>query len=374
MLTLRFFPWHWTRPSRFACVACLTAMMQAFMVAQAVAQSSRSIRIADICRVKGQEENRLQGLGLVVGLKGTGDSKISPTIRDLASMIQQMGGNIATDKQGIPNPKELESVGNVALVIVTATVPSSGAQQGDLLDCNVDAISAKSLQGGRLVMALMMGPRADVKTVYGISAGPISITDPATPTAGLVYDGCKMEASITNGFLQNNKLTLILDKDHASFSTAADVQDAINNFFNGTMAGSNYNLAYAFDPHHIVVDLPPAYADKPVMFAKLVLDIELGNLKKSKRVVINEREGVIAIGENVLINPVAINHKNLTIQAGATGERFVSFDPESPKAPQPSLKNLVDALNALKVPTEDVIAIIRTLKRNGDLYGEVVIQ
>ena len=38
------------------------------------------------------------------------------------------------------------------------------------------------------------------------------------------------------------------------------------------------------------------------------------------------------------------------------------------------LKSLADALNALDVPTEDLIVIIKTLKRKGDLYGEVVFQ
>ena len=90
--------------------------------------------------------------------------------------------------------------------------------------------------------------------------------------------------------------------------------------------------------------------------------------------VINEREGVIVMGEDILINPVAINHKNLSIQAGGNSGGFVGFDPDSPKTAQPMLKNLVEALNALNVPTEDVIAIIRTLKRNGDLFGEVIIQ
>jgi flagellar P-ring protein FlgI len=339
------------------------------------AQESRSsIRLADICRVKGQEENKLQGLGLVVGLKGTGDSKLSVTTRTVARLVQNMGGSVATDKQGIPNLKELEEAGNVALVMVTATIPAAGAQQGDQLNCTVDAISAKSLVGGRLVLAYMLGPRADVQTIYGIASGPISIADTSVPTSGMVFDGCKMETTITNGFVLNNKMTLILDRDLASFSTAADVQDAINSFFVGTMAGNNYGLAKAKDQLHIEVELPPAYAERPVMFAKLILDIELSNLKKNKRVVINEREGVIVIGENVLINPVAINHKNLTIQAGGNPEPFVAFDPSSPKAAQPALKNLVEALNALKVPTDDVIAIIRTLKRNGDLYGEVVIQ
>jgi flagellar P-ring protein precursor FlgI len=80
------------------------------------------------------------------------------------------------------------------------------------------------------------------------------------------------------------------------------------------------------------------------------------------------------MGEDVLINPVAINHKSLSIQAGGSSGGFVGFDPGSPNQPQPVLKNLVEALKALDVPTEDVIAIIRTLKRNGDLYGELVIQ
>jgi flagellar P-ring protein precursor FlgI len=257
---------------------------------------------------------------------------------------------------------------------VTATIPAAGAQQGDLLHCTVDAINAKSLAGGRLVLAYMLGPRADVPTIYGIASGPISLPDAQMPTGGMVFDGCKMETTITNNFVSNNKMTLILDKDLASFSTAADVQDAINSFFVGTMAGNNYGLATAKDQLHIEVEIPPAYSQKPVMFAKLILDIEVNNLKKSKRVVINEREGVIVIGENVLINPVAISHKNLAIQAGGGSKPFVDFDPDSPTNPPPALKNLVDALNALKVPTDDVIAIIRTLKRNGDLFGELVIQ
>ncbi len=39
------------------------------------------LKLGDICRIKGQETNTLQGLGLVVGLKGTGDSDAAPTAR-----------------------------------------------------------------------------------------------------------------------------------------------------------------------------------------------------------------------------------------------------------------------------------------------------
>ncbi|MBM4005342.1 MAG: hypothetical protein FJ295_18960 [Planctomycetes bacterium] len=37
------------------------------------------LRIKHICRLKGQEENTLQGIGIVVGLKGTGDSEAAPS-------------------------------------------------------------------------------------------------------------------------------------------------------------------------------------------------------------------------------------------------------------------------------------------------------
>ncbi|MBX3421108.1 MAG: flagellar basal body P-ring protein FlgI [Pirellulaceae bacterium] len=358
-------------------IDCLRIFLIGCLAMQAPAlhgQEPKRVRLGDICRLKGQEENRLQGLGLIVGLKGTGDAKLQPTTRTLARMLQSMGGNLSANAQGIPDLRELEATGNVALVMVTTTIPPAGAQQGDQLNCTVNALNAKSLEGGRLVLAYMLGPRADVPTIYGIAEGPVSLPNKAIPTSGVVHNGCKMEATITNSFVNGDRISLILDRDLASFSTAADIQDAINSFFQPSMADGMYDIAQAIDQLHVQVTVPPAYTDKPVMFVKLILDIELPNIKKQKRVVINEREGVIVMGEDVLINPVAINHKSLSIQAGAGSGGFVGFDPASPRNPQPVLKNLVDALNALDVPTEDVIAIIRTLKRNGDLYGEVVIQ
>jgi flagellar P-ring protein precursor FlgI len=57
------------------------------------------LRVRDICRVKGQEENTLHGLGLVVGLNGTGDGD-TPTIRALGKMMELMGNPVAQDARG----------------------------------------------------------------------------------------------------------------------------------------------------------------------------------------------------------------------------------------------------------------------------------
>jgi len=339
--------------------------------------ADEQLRLRDICRLKGQEENTLQGMGLVVGLRGTGDDRVDPTTRALANLMMNLGVSLQRDGQGLPVLNELKEMRNIAAVFVTAKVPAAGAQQGDQLNCNVSATSAKSLQGGRLVIAHLYGPRSDDKQVYALAQGKISMPDLAQPTEGVIYNGCKMETTVTNGFTANGKITLILDRDLASFSTAVEVQDAINQLNQtGLSAGQGASdtlvIAKAIDQLHIEVGIPKAYESEEVQFVSLVMDIPLAQVKKPKRVVINEREGVIVIGEDVLISPVAINHKNLTIDARPAQGGFAAIDTDSPRQPRAKLKNLVDALNGLNVPTADVIAIIRTLDRNGDLYGEVI--
>lgn len=337
------------------------------------------LRIGDICRFKGQEENTLQGLGLVVGLNGTGDDSVKPTTRALARMVQLMGGNVSADSQGFPEISELEDSKNVALVMVTAKIPPAGAQQGDKLNCTISALNASSLEGGNLMIAYMLGPRADVDRIYGLAQGPISIPNTKTPTTGVVYGGCKMEAVIKNEFATEDMITLILDQDLASFSTTIDIADAINGLNqSGLSSGLNgsdaFTIARAVDQLHVEVIIPQGYREFPVKFVSLIEQLPLNNIKKPKRVVLNEKEGVIIIGEDVLINPVVVAHKNLSIEARAGQGGFVAVDTKSPDNLRPQLKNLVDALNAIKVPTSDVIAIIRSLDRNGDLYGEVVFE
>ena len=64
----------------------------------------------------------LSTLGLIVGLKGTGDGgKYLPTIRSLATVMQYMRSPL------LCGPEELKDATNVALVMVTATVPAGGA-------------------------------------------------------------------------------------------------------------------------------------------------------------------------------------------------------------------------------------------------------
>jgi flagellar P-ring protein precursor FlgI len=323
-----------------------------------------------ICRVKGQEENTLQGLGLVVGLRGTGDGgSLLPTMRSLAQALQFLGSPMG--KTGVA---ELKDAKNVALVLVTATVPAAGARQGDKIDCMVSSVgSAKSLAGGRLFTTLLMGPDPKNLRVYATAEGPITLDQPSQTTTGRVHGGCRLEEDFFNPFSRDGKITLVLDKHRADFQVASDIAEAINRSPLNLQSGAAA-LAKAINPANIEVQIPSAYADNPVDFISQVLALSVPEPQIPARVVINERAGSIVISGDVEIGPAVVTHKNVVVETGApTGAaRFVSLDPGQAEAPK--LKALVETLNAVRVPTEDVIEIIKGLERDGKLHAQLIVE
>lgn len=353
------------------------------MLGQGVCQAQ--LRIRDICRVKGQEENTLHGLGLVVGLNGTGDAD-APTTRALAQMMSLLGTPLGSDPNGRALLAELKNAQNVASVYVTVTVPGEGARQGGQLNCTVNALSAKSLEGGYLVPTALLGPRPGDRRVYALAQGPIVTVPGATSTSGKVHGGCRLETDIQTPFVKDGRVTLVLDKNHAGFHTAFDIEEALNSpeAF-GTLAGAGPNaggnryagaaIAKALDQVNIEIQIPPAYARNEVQFVYEVLETRIFTPRNDARVVIDQRNGVIVIGQQVEVGPVAVTHKNLSIQAGsgpAPGP-FVMMDATASTSTT-KLQALVDALNALKVNSSDIIDIIKGLQRSGDLYGHVIIE
>ncbi len=342
-------------------------------------------RIQDICRLQGQEENTLIGVGYVVGLKGTGDGDFKPTQRSIAEALRKLGGNPSSDLQGRIDLKEFAGAKNTAMVWVLAKIPPAGAIQGDKITCTVSAIQAKSLEGGNLLLTHMLGPRADQNITYALASGPITLDNPKIPTTGRILNGCKMEQTVRNPFVADNKITLVLDPTHSSFETSQLVTDKINRFIEEGGAGggntrirtsqNSERIASAIDQNHIVVDIPELYRSEPVEFVSMILNLPLINLTSKKRVYINERDGVVVIGEDVTFDPVAVSFGNLVVSSRGTDtppRSFVGLPQETQG--QSKLQNLVDGLNVLNVPTSEVISIIKGIYKQGNLYGELVIE
>lgn len=348
-------------------------------------EAGGQLRIRDICRVKGQEQNTLHGIGLVAGLNGSGDGD-KPTTRSLAKMMELMGTPVSVDQRGQPLLEELKNARNVAMVFVTATVPAEGARRGAQLNCTVNAIGAKSLEGGYLLLTPLLGPRPGDTRIYGYAQGSLKTERSGPPTSARIHGGCRLEADFTNDFVKDGKITLVLDKNHASFRTAFDIEDVLNDpqTFGGLMQDKRARdnprtpgapIAKAIDQVNIEVTIPPAYLDRPVQFVYEVLDSRIFTPQNDACVVINERSGVVVIGDNVEVGAVAVTHGNLSVQIGGgplRGPLFVVDQTANTSTTR--LQALVDALNALQVNTQDIIDIIKELERSGELFGRVIIE
>ncbi len=343
-------------------------MTMTLILAVQCSYAAAAVRLKDICRVKGQETNSLQGLGLIVGLKGTGDGgRYLPTIRSLATVMQYMRN------PAIGGADELRDATNVALVMVTATVPAGGARQGDQLDCYVSSIgAAKSLVGGRLFLAALQGPDIDSPKIYGFAEGMIHIDDPVTPTVGRIHGGCRLEEDFFNPFVDQGRITLVLDKNHADFEVAQEVAETINGQLSIQSGGGD--PAKAINAVNVIVSVPQQYWEDPVLFVSQIMALTMSEPPTEARVVINERAGSIVIGAEVEIGAVVVSHKNIVIETGdqLPADRFVGVDPGATQTAK--LRSLVTALQAVKVPNADIIDIIKGLDRNGKLHGRLIIE
>ena len=143
----------------------------------------------------------------------------------------------------------------------------------------------------------------------------------------------------------------------------------INNQF--SVESTSGPLATAIDKINVVVQIPEQYLKDPVPFVGEVLSLSVNDPPSEARVVINEAAGSIVIGADVEIGPAVITHKNIVVETGGGGNRFVPLDTSRQPA---KLQALVETLNAVKVPAADIIEIIKGLKRNGKLYGKLIVE
>jgi flagellar P-ring protein precursor FlgI len=337
------------------------------------APASASTRLKNICRVKGQEENVLRGMGLVVGLNGTGEANDGPTMRAIARAMEVMGTPLTMNGQQT-NLEELRRMKNAALVMVTASVPSTGARRGDRLDCFVSALNGKSLVGGRLAFASLQGPNTQDPRVYALCQGQVTVDNQEQPTVGVIHGGCQMEADIFTPFVQDGCITLVLDKNHANFQTAAEIARLIYEQMSNsgiTEGRAAEEMVRAMDAANIKVRIPKIDENDPVGFTAVLLDSRIEEPEPESRVVINPRAGTIVISGEVEIGDVLVTHKNITVEA-IDSPAFSPVDvDESNKA---KLDQLVTQLNSLKVPPADMIDIIKGIERNGKLHGRLIIE
>jgi len=340
-------------------------------------RGARAVQVQDLVRIKGSESSKLVGMGLVVGLNGTGDGgKFLPAMRPLAAMMKRLiDPNVLA--------AELKDAENVAIVSITAKLPASGVREGDKVDVQVASVgAAESLKGGRLFLTPMYGPLPGSPT-FAFAEGRVVLEDDDTPTVGTIKRGATLTENVAaQNIDQFGRLTLVIDQANATWPMANTLATLINDL----MAPDSPPIAAAVDQKNIVIQVPQREQKYPASFISQVLEIQLDPtlVRTEARVVINERTGTIVMTGDVEISPVVISHKGLTITTitpprqptqenpNVEQQEFVGLDPS--KRGGARLADLLAAFNKLKVPAEDRIAILKEIHRTGKLHAKLVLE
>lgn len=350
-----------------------------------IAPAHASSRLKDIVDFEGVRDNMLIGYGLVVGLNGTGDSLTnSPfTEASLVGMLERLGVN--TRGEGMKTK-------NVAAVMVTATLPPFSSQ-GSRLDIVVSTLGdAKDLTGGTLLVTPLIGADSEV---YAVAQGALAVggfsaegegtsVTKGVPTSGRIANGAIVEREVPFNFADLGSMRLSLR--NPDFTTANRISKVINKGLRGEFAA-------ALNAGTVRVLVPDSRRHDMV---GLMTQIEQFRVAPDQvaRVVIDEKSGVIVMGENVRINTVAIAQGNLTIRITETpqvsqpspfsdvGETTtvartnITIDEGEAKKlgvlkTGVSLQDMVESLNALGIGPRDMITILQSIKSAGALQADL---
>jgi len=369
---------------RFAAISVLSfALAASFCLPALAAEQALSpvVRVKDIAAVEGVRANQLTGMGLVVGLPGTGD-RTGIAMRMIRNMAEQYG--LALDTKDIRSR-------NVAAVSVVCNLPAF-ARSGQSVDVLVSALGdARSLEGGVLLQTPLKAANGQVYaaaqgpvTTGGFSAGGAAAqVSKNITTTGRIPGGAIIEKDVSMEFADGSKLTLLLRQP--DFTTAQRLASSINAKFG--------QVAMPVDAGRVEVAFPPAYSQSPASFVASLEQLQL-RPDMTARVVINERTGTVVMGGNVKISAVAVSHGNLTV-AVAEAPKVVQPEPfaggQTAVVPRTqvaveeqkgqvvsmpassSVEELVNALNSIGATPRDIITILQAINDAGALHGELVV-
>jgi len=347
------------------------------VIALVLATPAAAVEVQDLVRLKGSETNALIGMGLVVGLDGTGDGgDFLPAMRPLAQLTNRLLDPNTT-------PIELEDAQNVALVALEVKLPATGVREGDTVDIHVSSIGpADSLRGGRLILAPLTGPRPN-SPIFAYAQGAVVLQDAEVPTGGVIRGGAQLTRDVMSQYIdQFGRITLVINQDVASWPMANNLASLINEL----LAPEGPRLAKAIDQKNVVIDVPIYEREDPASFISRVLSAYINPtlIKVGSRVVINQKTGTIIVTGDVQISPVLVMHEGLTVTTVTPEPQPNPFNPVTEERPAVAidpqdeggtkLADLLAAFNQMKVSSDDRIAIIREIARSGKLHAQLIIE
>jgi len=365
----------------------VTAALLLNLAALAVAESTPQLaRIKDVASIEGIRDNQLVGYGLVVGLRGTGDS--SQTVfpaQTLVSALERMG--ITVPQTGSNSASNMQ-VKNMAAVFVVATLPPF-SRPGYKIDITVSSAGdARSLEGGILLMTPLYGPDGQIyaQAQGALVLGGYMATSGGNtkqlnhPTTARIPGGALVERPVPFELKQMHTVSVLLND--ADFHTAERMAAAIDKALGSARA-------HAVDSRRVEIAAAPEEDMAALLDRVEAVEVEV---YPRARVVVNERTGTVVIGGTVRLQPVSILHGGLSVNvisetrvsqpsALSSGTTEVVQQTTLQAQDKPvnridlkegaTVEDLVQELQRTGAGARDVISILQAMKEAGALEADL---
>lgn len=295
------------------------------------------VRIKDIASFRGALDNQFFGIGIVVGLNGTGDDgyNYSPTI---LNMFEKYGKSI---------PKEDLRSTNTALVIVLANIPAY-YKVGMKIDVFLYAVgNAQNIENGYLLKTDLFG--AD-DNIYVSAEGKIASLNEESyrfKVNGKIENGGTIIKEIPQNFFESELLTITLKP--FEYLNASVVAEAINKKLEKNIA-KNYNSSV------IKIKFFEEFKQDLIGFLSIIEEIEVMP-SQVPLIVIKRDNAEILYGEEEKI-------KDITY---ITGIYEINIRNNS------SIADLIKALKIIGLTQEKIIDLLIYFHSIGAIEAEIVI-
>jgi flagellar basal body P-ring protein FlgI len=271
--------------------------------------------VGDVAVPFGREAVAVDGVGLVVGLPGTGSDPPPSVYR--TALLDEMR------KRGVDKPEQLLASPNTALVLVRGYL-RPGVQQGDQLDVEVrvpDRNETTSLRGGYLMptqLSESLAVEGSVKRgrLEAVAKGPIMIdpgadlkSDPTAAKQGRVLGG--------GVAVKSHTLAMILKPDFQQARYNAWVGHAIKRRFEQPAKEKKEGMTKLTSKEVIELKLNHRYKDNVSRYLRVVQSLPLKETP-------GQRVDRLAQLERQLLDPVTAGNAALRLEAiGAEGAEIL---------------------------------------------------
>ena len=214
--------------------------------------------IGHVCGVRGLRPARIEGIGLVVGLEGTGSDPAPSGQKDY--LIKELKSNKTTE-----NAKSAIASRNTSMVMLRGLIPPA-AKKGDRIDIEVithPKTDSTSLKYGDLLQTdlrpmAFLSRSVKLGNVMGKAKGKVLVDD--------LFDNRTDDQNLLRGRIlgggvvgEDRKLTLVVHSEETSVKITRSIAHSINGRFTTYTSSGRDNTAKPVTDRIIELNIPKAY-------------------------------------------------------------------------------------------------------------------